>query len=424
MKKSILLLPVILITWVNVIVSQSLIITEITVIGHEKTQAYIIQRELQHPVGVPLDSAIAEADRDRLDNLGIFSHVSWDVLPKGSEGLVLRYLLIESWRYLPGASPVYEEGFGWSIDGGILFNNFRGRNESLNIGGQYGARTNFSAFWYNPWMTGDHISLQLGVSKDILQHPFLPYKKATFNTNIKLGRYYGYRWKTRVGIEWEATKFSHEKENIELTSIQPQLQIAYDTRDIYTTPNRGFFIIHSVNAVIHLRSDRPDFWQWDQSYSGYRTLVKSKTPLIGTVNISGQLTFGNPEEIWVQYIGGAFSVRGWKTPSQVIYQGGERDFRFGFQAIHGTLELRQTIIPKFATKFKNEFGVSASAYLDAGFISKEKSDLNNQKTMFGAGIGLQILWPIVQLVRFDYAWAFREGEYVEKAFHIAFGQKF
>ena len=424
MNKSIILLPVLLITWVNVIISQALIITEITSIGHEKTKDYIIKREIQHPIGVPLDSAIAEMDRDRLDNLGIFSYVTWDVVPKGSEGLVLRYIMIESWRYLPGAMPVYEEGFGWSLSGGILNNNFRGRNESLNIGGQFGGRTNYGLFWYNPWITGDHISLQLSASKDNLQHPFLPYEKATVDADIKLGRYFSYQWKTRIGIKWEATKFSNVNESIDLNSIQPQLQIAYDTRDIFTTPNRGFFITQAVDAVLHLRTDYPNFWQWDQSYSWYTTLIKSKTPLIGAVNISSQLTFGGPEEIWIQYIGGAFSVRGWRTPSQAIYQGGERDFRFGFQAINGALELRQTIIPKFVTKFKNEFGVSVSAYLDAGIMSREKSDLNKQKTMFGAGIGLQILWPVVQIVRFDYAWAFRNGEYMEKAFHIAFGQKF
>jgi outer membrane protein assembly factor BamA len=424
MNKYIILVPVLLITWVNIVCSQSHIVTEITIIGYEKTKDFIIQREIQHPIGVPLDSAIAEADRDRLENLGIFSHVSWDVLPKGSEGLVLRYIMIESWRYLPGAMPVYEEGFGWSLSGGILISNFRGRNESLNIGGQFGGRTNYGLLWFNPWITGDHISLQLGVSKDNLHHPFLPYEKATVDVDVKLGRYFGYEWKTRVGIEWEATEFSNVNESIELNSIQPQLQIAYDTRDIYITPNRGILITHAVNTVIHLKTDYPNFWQWDQSYSWYRTLVTSKTPLIGAVNISSQLTYGDPEEIWIQYIGGAFSVRGWKTPSQKIYQGGERDFRFGFQAMHGTLELRQTVIPKFATRFKNEFGVSVSAYLDAGIMSRVKSDIFNQGTMFGAGIGLQVLWPIVQLVRFDYAWAFREGEYVEKAFHIAFGQKF
>ena len=88
MNKSIILLPVLLITWVNVIISQALIITEITSIGHEKTKDYIIKREIQHPIGVPLDSAIAEMDRDRLDNLGIFSYVTWDLVPIVSEGLV------------------------------------------------------------------------------------------------------------------------------------------------------------------------------------------------------------------------------------------------------------------------------------------------------------------------------------------------
>ena len=42
---------------------------------------FVIVREIQHSLNVPLDSIIAEADRNRLDNLGIFSEVSWRVVP-------------------------------------------------------------------------------------------------------------------------------------------------------------------------------------------------------------------------------------------------------------------------------------------------------------------------------------------------------
>jgi len=42
---------------------------------------YIIAREIQHPVDTPLDSALAQEDRNRLDNLGIFSEVTWRVVP-------------------------------------------------------------------------------------------------------------------------------------------------------------------------------------------------------------------------------------------------------------------------------------------------------------------------------------------------------
>ena len=41
--------------------------------GNTKTLDYIIKREIQHPLYAPLDSIRADEDRNRLENLGIFS---------------------------------------------------------------------------------------------------------------------------------------------------------------------------------------------------------------------------------------------------------------------------------------------------------------------------------------------------------------
>ncbi|HIC37405.1 MAG TPA: hypothetical protein EYO80_06975, partial [Candidatus Marinimicrobia bacterium] len=55
-------------------------ISSIEFYGNTKTMDYIIAREIQHPVDTPLDSTLAQEDRNRLDNLGIFSEVTWRVV--------------------------------------------------------------------------------------------------------------------------------------------------------------------------------------------------------------------------------------------------------------------------------------------------------------------------------------------------------
>ena len=57
-----------------------LIVSSIEFKGHQITKDYIIQREIQHPLDVPLDSSLADQDKDRLLNLGIFADVSLSLI--------------------------------------------------------------------------------------------------------------------------------------------------------------------------------------------------------------------------------------------------------------------------------------------------------------------------------------------------------
>ena len=61
--------------------SQNLIVSEIIHKGNTITKDYIIQREIQHQIKMPLDSAIVVEDKNRLINLGIFADVQWRAIP-------------------------------------------------------------------------------------------------------------------------------------------------------------------------------------------------------------------------------------------------------------------------------------------------------------------------------------------------------
>ncbi len=401
------------------------LVTKIDFIGQKVTKDNIILREIYHPLNVPLDTAVAMEDKNRLENLGIFSYVEWKAIPLAGNEVALRYLVIESWRYLPGLMPIYEEGFGWSVSVGLLINNFRGRNESLAIGGQLGGRVNYGINYLNPWIYGDHISFEMGFGRDSEDHPFMPYAKSSYNAQMKFGRYFfNDIIKTKIGLKWEFVEFKNEDELIELNYLRPELNVLFDTRDIYVMPTRGVLFRHSIEGFKSLRQDDGDWIQWFQSYSYYRKVISGRRPLIGAVNLSGMFSFGSPEETSIGYIGGAFTVRGFESPIQDTYANAKYGYRFGYHALFGSVELRQILIPKFVTVLRNEFGVSASVFFDIGVIGREKQDIFDQTPMIGAGIGLQFLWPIVQLIRLDYGWAFRAGHSISNTLHIGFGQKF
>ena len=400
------------------------LVSEIEVTGHRKTKEYIIRREIQHPVNIPLDSTLVEEDRDRIENLGIFSIVSWQMVPNEDGSCTLSYSVIETLGIIPGAMPIYSEDRGWSLSGGVLIKNFRGRNENLNLGGSIGAFKTFGLEFLDPWIIGDHISLSIQTGRAIFSHPFLEYDVETISFEANVGRYFGYERRVSVGFELESKSFQGENEILDYTYIAPQGTFIYDTRDIYTDPSNGMLFIENLYAVLDFEGDQNNFLKWFQSYSFYHTLIPGLKKLTAGINLKGMLSFGNLHDVWVSYLGGGLSVRGWRVPERKIYRDESMAFRFGHHWIVTSAELRQTIIPRSITPIDTEYGLIAAVFADVGMMSTSIKTLFDQSPMAGIGVGVRIPWPIAGIIRLDYGWAFREGKFMERSFHLAVGQKF
>ena len=147
------------------------IISSIEIKGNTKTRDYVIKREIIHPLNKPLDSLIVIEDRNRLDNLGLFSESTWRVIPLEDGTAKLVYTVQESiQRTPPLALPNYKEDTGWSLAGLWIINNFRGKNQSLALGGTIGGEDTYGFSFSDPWIFGDHISLTLNIGRTIYEH--------------------------------------------------------------------------------------------------------------------------------------------------------------------------------------------------------------------------------------------------------------
>ena len=82
---------------------------EIKIIGNEHTQNDIILREIQHPIPGEYDSTLAQGDRNRIYNLGLFSTV--EIVRVDSSYTVF---LVETFRFFPVPIVDYNEAKGWS----------------------------------------------------------------------------------------------------------------------------------------------------------------------------------------------------------------------------------------------------------------------------------------------------------------------
>ena len=405
------------------------IVSSIEFKGHKITKDYIIKREIHHQLDVPLDSVLANEDKDRLSNLGIFADISWNIVPLEDLTVILEYILIESsLRILPAGGPAYEEEYGWSFGGMLMVRNFRGKNENVTLAGSTGARQSYFLSFNNPWIMGDHVSLRFMSGKSNTNHPFLDYEQNTVTSEIIMGRYFGYKHKTSIGFELERKSFTSIVDTLEYLSINPMGSYSYDTRDVYRDPSRGILISQGFFSIIDLNRNKTNLW-WVQSYSAYHTLNKSIKKLTAAFNISFLTTFGNVNEVFISWLGGIENVRGWSIPTKSIYKNVDNKFRFGNHSAVFSSELRQTIIPTKVLSnelmnWKQEYGLTLIGFLDLGFTSRIKEDLFNNLPMIGMGFGFRIPFPMIGTVGLDYGWGYRHGNFIDQALHLTVGQKF
>ena len=402
------------------------VVSKISVEGNQVTKEYIIRREIQHPLEVKLDSTIASEDRDRIDNIAVFSSVVWDTVSQKDGSVELVYHVLESWRIWPAISPFYSEDKGWSLGGGLRIINFRGRDQSFAIGGAIGAIQVFGFQFSDPWIAGDHISLSMNLGKNLFVHPFLPYVQSTEAFEANIGRWFGYRWKVQAGFELEHKQFIEESDTLSFTYIAPQGSVIYDTRDIYRDPSRGGMITQSIYSMIDLTQGDGNRLVWMQSASQYWSPIQGQKKLTLGIGVKLVTSFGSMDEVWLNYFGGSKTIRGWSVPDREDYENPSQSFRFGNHQFIFSAEARQTIIPissVSASRFNAEYGLTGVVFIDIGYTSRQLQDLLNGDPLLGTGLGIRMPIP-GGVLRLDLGWSFYSGEFISNGINFDLGQKF
>ena len=400
-------------------------ISSIEIYGNNETLDYVIEREIQHPLYNQLDSSLADGDRNRLENLGIFSNVSWKAIPLQDETAILKFTVIESIQKTPpGAFPIYDDETGWSLTGGWIIQNFRGRNQSLQLGGSFGGKDTYGFIFSDPWMIGNHVSFSIQMGRSLYLHNFLNREIDVHSLKISLGKWFGDHFKTSTGFELEKKSFSNKDITESFFYFSPDLSINYDTRDIFWNPGKGVLFSQYLYHAIGIEPADISLTVWHQSYSLFLKLNQSDNKLVLALNGSIKRKMGDKKEVWLNYFGDSYTVRGWTLPNHDLYINGNESFRFGHESIFGSMELRKDIIPKYATKYGTEFGLGFVAFYDMGIISDDWKTLFEIQPMSGLGFGFRIPIPMVDVLRIDYGWGYRNGQWNSGALHWGVQQKF
>ena len=246
-------------------------VINIEVIGLDRTKQYIVDREILHPLNSQIDSTLADLDRNRIFNLGLFDNVAWRLVPLENGDAKLQFIMIESInRTPPLIFPSYDEEKGWSLNGLLILKNFQGKNRSVELNTSFGGEKKIQLLFNDPWLFGDHISLSTYIENNSYEHLFLDQNINVNNIRMSIGKWYGENIKLRFSPTITQKVYANKLDTLEYSYFIPELKFEFDTRDIFWNPKKGFRIIQSFIPML----GENEFYIWNQSFSLFFRIQK------------------------------------------------------------------------------------------------------------------------------------------------------
>ena len=397
-------------------------ISEIKIFGLSKTKQSIVEREIYHKPNFPIDSSLAELDRNRIFNLGLFDEVSWSLVPIENGDAILQFNLIESlYRIPPIILPVYDEEKGWSLRGLYIIKNFQGKNRNIELDLSFGGEDRIQFSLSDPWVFGNRVSLFMYIEKSSYKHLFLDRITNADLLRLELGKWYGDRIKLKFSPTTANSSYTNKIDTLNYKYFIPEIKIEYDSRDIFWNPKKG---IRLINKFIPMIGEN-EFFVWNQSYSIFLPLFNIDKGLTLAVNASLKNKWGYKNDIWLSYFGNSFNIRGWELPDFDKKSLVNQPYRFGHEYIFSSIEIRKLIIPKHHSRLGLLNGLSIVGFFDGGYISHRWSKNKDNKMIGGAGIGIRVPIPMLESIRIDLGWGLKDKNFRKKpVLHFAIKQKF
>jgi len=372
-------------------------IQEIRIHGHRVTRDFVILREIWSEQGQPLDPILLAGDATRLENLSIFGSVEVTVTP-GDQGVIVDFAFAEMPWLVPYPAGKWNEQNGFSVGAGLSSPNLLGRGVLLSTSVVFGGTTNVSFRGLNPWIVGDHLSVELLAYHSERDNTILDFGEKADRVEVTVGHYIGRfgRMSGKIGY-WG---MSSDLDGITLSPdgrddmLVAGASLGYDSRDSWRVPHRGWnasLEMEQLRGSANTRTTTLDVTRYQPVAAGH-TLAFG--PLLSTR--TGEV--GSEIATYDQYfLGGSNSVRGYKVDTL----GREIQGKNRFLA---TAEYRYLVLPVSPLRiFKWSIAVGAelAAFADVGVIWNQPEQFNLDRTRFGYGIGARVLFPVVEMVRFD-----------------------
>ena len=180
---------------INILLSETIDLIQIE--GNAKTKEYIILREIKQQLNTAWSEESIKIDKNRIYNLGLFSSVEIDVVTNKTDKNIYMITVSEMWYIWPFPIVKYDNRTDQisSYGGGIIHQNFRGRDENISIGATAGQVSEYFLWYANPWISGDHNSLDMTIYNQSSEHHVYNIIEEDQGMYVEGGFYKGYNHK-------------------------------------------------------------------------------------------------------------------------------------------------------------------------------------------------------------------------------------
>lgn len=380
--------------------------------GNSITKDFLLERAIVLEVGTPFSPEDAVRSFIRLEELGVFSSIEFEVTedPDGA-GLRLLYRLTEMPWILPYLAFRYTEQNGWSVGPAVSSVNLFGR--ALYLTGRFlvGGTTTFEALVRWPALSESqrfdaraaHLVRQDDLngfeetSDELL--PWLTWSP-TDRTRIAGGVGFFFMKPDLEGF----TISGNERDYL----LNVGLRLAWDSRDSFRYPSRGWY--HELE-VLRYGGDA-DTWRTTLDLRRHQAITPVHLLKFGALTTvqSGELGVDVP--LYNRFfLGGANSVRGYDIDELGPELNGQNQMLL-------VAEYEWEFLPARAIPvFRWSFGIGArlAVFGDAGIAWSDNDQFRSTRFKEGAGIGLRLLVPGTNVMRLDFG----VGESGKVYFHFS-----
>jgi len=378
--------------------------------GNEKTKDEIILREMTLKVGDRFDPMVAERDRLRIQNLGIFNRVEIDMVPTSS-GVILVVSVYEMW-YLWPYPIIFRNERDWSrisVGAGLLHTNFRGRREIIDFSFWIFANPSIRLRYTNPWIFG---KLKFYTSGSFfarkVQNLAARAADSTLTENQigfawRIGKRFGHFLYIDASFGYKTLSFSRNGAGLTLTGTgkdklpQIGLSLTYDKRDLWEYAHDGYYVSLWLRKTGF--GGRVDYLRYGADLRYYQPIGPTTLGLRAAGNFStGRIPIYDQVHLgFFERVRGHFNTR-LSGENRVV---GSAEFRFPIRKItyHDFGPFQS--MGRYGSSFR--FGVSGALFADTGAVWFQREKLTSKRFLSGWGAGLHFFLPYQIILRLEYA---------------------
>jgi outer membrane protein assembly factor BamA len=367
-------------------------IVALSVTGLIHIKEAVVVEQIESRPGRTYLKSTADDDLVRLERLRVFSDIS--ITPIETEdGVRIEVRVVETLRILPALSVGVSDESGVSIGPAIKVLSVAGHPQEVSAAVRFGGEGLVEMSEVSPFLSGRRLWHSAKLSIRDRQNGLDHFTEHSLDLDSRIGMRGSDSWKTGLIVQ-AFTMESHEDGiTLEPDNTDQFLGLGvvaeHDTRDSWTTTSRGWW--NSVDAIWH--SGSGDYGTFDVDVRRYQPVAARQT-LVATALLtlqSGQRDKDVPT--YVDYaLGGANSVRGWDFAS-----------RRGKNQFIASVEHRYMVLPTRALRVGglNLYGgVGLAVFGDVGSAWND-ADAFSDNVIGGAGIGLRLFVPFVDVIRLD-----------------------